>query len=38
VVEVSTRGGNLIIRWEGENQPVWMTGAAAAVFDGEIEL
>ena len=37
-VEVSTRGGNLIIRWEGKNQPVWMTGAAAAVFDGEIEL
>ena len=37
-VEVSTRGGNLSIRWEGEDQPVWMTGPAAAVFDGEIEL
>lgn len=37
-VEVSTRGGNLTIRWEGENQPVWMTGAAATVFDGETEL
>lgn len=37
-VEVSTRGGNLTIRWEGENQPVWMTGVAATVFDGEIEL
>lgn len=37
-VEVSTRGGNLSIRWEGEDQPVWMTGPATAVFDGEIEL
>jgi diaminopimelate epimerase len=37
-VEVSTRGGNLSIRWEGESQPVWMTGPATAVFDGEIEL
>lgn len=37
-VKVSTLGGNLVVRWEGENHPVWMSGPATAVFDGEIEL
>ena len=37
-VKVSALGGNLVVRWEGENCPVWMTGPAIAVFDGEIEL
>ena len=40
-VKVSTRGGDLMVRWEGEaseNEPVRMTGPAVAVFDGEIEL
>ena len=37
-VKVSTLGGSLVVRWEGENYPVWMTGPATAVFDGEIEL
>jgi diaminopimelate epimerase len=37
-VRVTTRGGELIIRWEGEGQPVWMTGPAVAVFEGEIIL
>ncbi len=37
-VEVSTRGGVLRVRWEGEGQPVWMTGPAQTVFEGEIEL
>jgi diaminopimelate epimerase len=37
-VKVSTTGGNLKIFWEGENNPVWMTGPAISVFDGEIEL
>ena len=37
-VRVSTIGGNLSICWEGENNPVWMTGPAISVFDGEIEL
>ena len=37
-VKVSTRGGDLMVRWQGENLPVWMTGPAVAVFDGEIEL
>lgn len=37
-VEVSLRGGKLLVRWAGETQPVWMTGPAVIVFDGEIEL
>ena len=37
-VTVSTAGGNLSICWEGDNNPVWMTGPAISVFDGEIEL
>jgi diaminopimelate epimerase len=37
-VTVSTTGGNLSIFWEGDNNPVWMTGPAISVFDGEIEL
>ena len=37
-VQVNMRGGDLTVRWEGEDQPVWMTGTAVTVFDGEIEL
>jgi len=37
-VTVSTTGGNLSICWEGDNNPVWMTGPTVSVFDGEIEL
>jgi len=37
-VDVSLRGGNLLVRWAGETQPVWMTGPAVTVFDGEIDL
>src|SRR6266702_6217261 len=37
-VRVDTRGGELTIRWEGGDNPVWMTGPAVAVFEGEIEV
>ncbi|MGC2518492.1 MAG: diaminopimelate epimerase [Burkholderiales bacterium] len=37
-VRVATRGGDLTIRWQGGDNPVWMTGPAVAVFEGEIEL
>lgn len=37
-VEVSMRGGDLRIRWLGENQPVWMTGPAVTVFEGVMDL
>jgi diaminopimelate epimerase len=37
-VRVTTRGGDLVIRWPGANGPVMMTGDAIRVFDGELEL
>jgi len=37
-VTVSTRGGDLGISWAGDGSPVTMTGPAATVFEGEIEL
>jgi diaminopimelate epimerase len=37
-VTVLARGGQLLIRWAGEGQPVLMTGPAVRVFDGEIDL
>jgi diaminopimelate epimerase len=37
-VTVSARGGTLTIRWDGDGQPVWMTGPAVTVFDGEITI
>jgi diaminopimelate epimerase len=37
-VSVHTRGGDLIIEWAGKDQPVYMTGPAETVFEGEIEL
>lgn len=38
IVKVNTHGGELTIRWEGENQPVFMTGPAETVFEGIFEL
>jgi diaminopimelate epimerase len=37
-VKVSARGGELSVSWAGEGQPVWLTGPAVTVFEGEIEL
>jgi diaminopimelate epimerase len=37
-VEVELRGGTLAIEWEGPGKSVFMTGPAATVFTGEIEL
>ena len=37
-VRVTTHGGDLIIRWPGEGQPVMMTGPAMEVFEGVMEL
>ena len=37
-VDVDTRGGTLTIAWAGADAPVLMTGPAAHVFDGVIEL
>lgn len=37
-VAVSTHGGELTINWKGNDEPVWMTGPAVTVFEGEINL
>jgi diaminopimelate epimerase len=37
-VSVELAGGTLNINWAGRGTPVWMTGAAVAVFDGVIAL
>jgi diaminopimelate epimerase len=36
-VDMELRGGTLRIEWQGEGQPVLMTGPAETVFRGEIE-
>lgn len=35
-VKVHLTGGDLDIVWQGEQTPVWLTGTATHVFDGEI--
>jgi diaminopimelate epimerase len=37
-VTVHLPGGDLSIEWAGEGEPVWMTGPATRVFEGEIDL
>ena len=37
-VNVATRGGMLTVTWDGDGQPVLMTGPAISVFAGEINL
>ena len=37
-VRVSLPGGDLVIRWQGEDNHLYMTGPASHVFDGQIEL
>ena len=37
-VTVSLPGGDLVIRWAGEGQPVMMTGPAVSVFEGRMKL
>lgn len=37
-VEVTLSGGALRIDWAGEGEPVWMTGPAAKVFEGRIDI
>ena len=37
-VNVELPGGNLTVRWQGDDNPVWMTGPAVRVFEGRIEL
>lgn len=37
-VQVDLPGGTLSINWEGEGKPLWMTGPAEQVYDGQIQL
>jgi diaminopimelate epimerase len=37
-VQVLTHGGTLSIAWDGQDQPVFLTGPAISVFDGEITI
>jgi diaminopimelate epimerase len=37
-VSVRLNGGDLEITWEGEGNPVWLTGPATTVFEGSIDL
>lgn len=37
-VELSLRGGKLVIEWQGEGTPVMMDGPTARVFEGEFRL
>ncbi|MET0498502.1 MAG: diaminopimelate epimerase [Steroidobacteraceae bacterium] len=37
-VTVEAPGGKLIVRWEGPGQHLWMTGPAASVFEGTVDI
>jgi diaminopimelate epimerase len=37
-VRVSMHGGELSIDWQGPDQPVFLSGPAVTVFDGEIDI
>ncbi len=37
-VRVDLNGGSLKLEWAGEGASIWMTGPAASVFEGEIEI
>ena len=37
-VNVNLPGGQLMVQWSGEGEPVWMTGPAESVFEGRISL
>jgi diaminopimelate epimerase len=38
IVAVATRGGDLTIEWHGADNPVYMTGPAETVFEGDIHV
>ena len=37
-VRVSARGGELSVAWAGDSAPVYLTGPAVTVFEGEVRL
>lgn len=36
IVNVTLPGGTLLIEWQGDGHPVWMTGPATTVYEGTI--
>jgi diaminopimelate epimerase len=38
IIEIQLLGGKLTIEWQGEDQPILMTGPAETVFHGKIKL
>ncbi|MDX1527319.1 MAG: diaminopimelate epimerase, partial [Gammaproteobacteria bacterium] len=37
-VNMDLNGGSLQLEWAGDGEPIWMTGPAADVFEGEIDI
>ncbi len=37
-VRMDLNGGSLEVEWAGDGEPIWMTGPAADVFEGEIDI
>lgn len=37
-VRVELTGGDLTVRWQADDNPVWMTGPAVRVFEGSIDI
>ena len=37
-VSVALSGGELTVEWDGEGQPMWLTGPTQRAFEGEFEL
>jgi diaminopimelate epimerase len=38
VVRVDVPGGRLTVEWQGDAEPIWLTGPTATVFEGHLEL
>ena len=37
-VMVDLPGGRLVLSWPGPGEPIWMTGSAVKVFEGQVDL
>lgn len=37
-VEVSVPGGKLGVKWDGDGEPIWLSGPAVVVYRGEVEI
>ncbi|HXQ32037.1 MAG TPA: diaminopimelate epimerase [Steroidobacteraceae bacterium] len=37
-VEVDVPGGRLAVEWQRQDEPIWLTGPTATVFEGHIDL